>query len=92
MVVDYHHLNKVAFHAFPMPSLEHAFTNFQEAKVFSILDLNSAYYQIPLSAKSHKVTPFCTTVCTNLLSYPWELAWVPSALSSCRFLVRRFEA
>jgi hypothetical protein len=61
MVVDYRLLNKkVVFDAFPMPSVEHAFANFQGAKVFSVLDLNSAYYQIPLSAKSRKVTAFCT--------------------------------
>ncbi|PNF27381.1 hypothetical protein B7P43_G17494, partial [Cryptotermes secundus] len=61
MVVDYRLLNKkVRFDAFPMPSVELAFSNFQGAKVFSILDLNSAYYQIPLSAKSRKVTAFST--------------------------------
>jgi hypothetical protein len=61
MVVDYRLLNKkVVFDAFPMPSVEHAFANFQGAKVFSILDLNSAYYQIPLSARSRKATAFCT--------------------------------
>jgi hypothetical protein len=63
MVVDYRLLNKkVVFDAFPMPSLEHAFAKFQGAKVFSILDLNSAYYLIPLSAKSRKATAFCTPV------------------------------
>jgi hypothetical protein len=51
---------KVVFDAFPMPSVEHAFANFQGAKVFSILDRNSTYYQIPLSAKSRKATAFCT--------------------------------
>jgi hypothetical protein len=61
MVIDYRLLNKkVAFDAFPMPSVEHAFANFQGAKVFSVLDLNSAYYQIPLSARSRKATAFCT--------------------------------
>jgi hypothetical protein len=61
MVIDYRLLNKkVVFDAFPMPSVEHAFANFQGAKVFSILHLNFAYYQIPLSAKSRKVTAFCT--------------------------------
>jgi hypothetical protein len=60
MVIDYRLLNKkVVFDAFPMSSVEHAFANFQGAKVVSILDLNSAYYQIPLSAKSRKVTAFC---------------------------------
>jgi hypothetical protein len=48
MVADYRLLNKkMVFDAFPMPSVKHAFANFQGAKVFSILDLNSAYYQIP---------------------------------------------
>jgi hypothetical protein len=50
----------VAFDAFPMSSVEHAFANFQGAKVFSVLDLNSASYQIPLSAWSGKATAFCT--------------------------------
>jgi hypothetical protein len=62
MVVDYHLLNKkVVFDAFPMPTFEHAFANFSIAKIFSVLDLNSAYYQIPLSAKSRKATDFCTS-------------------------------
>ena len=61
MVVDYRLLNKkVVFDAFPMPSVEHAFSHFHGAKVFSVLDLNSAYYQIPLSARSRKLTAFCT--------------------------------
>lgn len=61
MVVDYRLLNKkVRFDAFPMPSVEQAFANFPGAKVFSILDLNSAYYQLPLSARSRKATAFST--------------------------------
>jgi hypothetical protein len=61
MEIDYRLLNKkVVFDAFPMPSVEHAFTNFQGAKVFSILDLNSAYYHIRLSIKCRKSTAFCT--------------------------------
>jgi hypothetical protein len=43
-----------------MPNFEHAVANFLNAKVFSVLDLNSAYYQIPLSAKSRRVTAFFT--------------------------------
>jgi hypothetical protein len=61
MVVDYRLLNrKIVFDAFPMPSVENAFANFGKATIFPVLDLNSAYYQIPLSAKSRKVTAFCT--------------------------------
>jgi hypothetical protein len=61
MVVDYRLLHKkVVFDAFPMQTVEHAFAEFHNAKVFSVLDLNSAYYQIPLSAKSRRATAFCT--------------------------------
>jgi hypothetical protein len=61
MVIDHHLLNKkVVFDAFPVPSVEHSFDTFHIAKVFSVLDLNLAYYQIPLSAKSRKATVFCT--------------------------------
>jgi hypothetical protein len=61
MVIDNRFLNKrVVFDVFHMRSVEHAFANFQGAKVFFILELNPAYYQIPLSAKSHKLTAFCT--------------------------------
>jgi hypothetical protein len=61
MVVDYRLLNrKIVFDAFPMPTVESAFAHFANAKIFSVLDLNSAYYQIPLSAKSRKATAFCT--------------------------------
>jgi hypothetical protein len=61
ILVDYRLLNKkVVFGAFPMPTVEHAFAHFSGAKIFSVLDLNSAYYKIPLSAKSRKATAFCT--------------------------------
>jgi hypothetical protein len=61
MVVDYRLLNKkIVFDAFPMPNVESAFANFYKARYFSVLDLNSAYYQIRLSAKSRKLKAFCT--------------------------------
>jgi hypothetical protein len=61
MLVDYRLLNKkIVFDALPMPNVECAFANFAKAKIFSVLDLNLAYYQIPLSAKSRKAAAFCT--------------------------------
>jgi len=61
MVVDYRNLNsKVVFYSYPMPIIEQAFEQFGGAMVFSVLDLNSAYYQIPLSFPSWWVTTFCT--------------------------------
>jgi hypothetical protein len=43
-----------------MPTIEQALEQFGGAAVFSVLDLNSAYYQIPLSEKSRRITAFCT--------------------------------
>jgi hypothetical protein len=59
--VDYRLLNKkLIFDAFPMPNVECAFDNFGKATIFSVLDHNLAYYQIPLPAKSRKATAFST--------------------------------
>ncbi|KAJ4440561.1 hypothetical protein ANN_08706 [Periplaneta americana] len=41
-----------------MPTLESAFQHFHGATVFSVLDLNSAYYQIPLTPESRRCTAF----------------------------------
>ena len=61
MVVDYRKVNsKIVFDSYPMPTIEQAFEQFGGAVVFSVLDLNSAYYQILLSHKSRRVTAFCT--------------------------------
>jgi len=60
-VVDYRKVNsKVVFDSYPMASMEQALDQFGEAVLFSVLDLNSAYYQIPLSEKSRRITAFCT--------------------------------
>ena len=61
MVVDYRKVNaKIVFDSYPMPTIDQALEQFSGATVFSVLDLNSAYYQIPLSAKSRRITAFCT--------------------------------
>jgi hypothetical protein len=76
MVVDYRRLNKkIVFNAFPIPNVESAPAHFEKATIFSLLDLNSAYYQIPLSTKSRKVTAFCTPfVLFEFPNCPWGLA------------------
>jgi hypothetical protein len=52
MVVDYRKVNtKVVFDSYPMPTIEQALDQFGGAAVISVLDLNSAYYQIPLSER-----------------------------------------
>jgi hypothetical protein len=43
-----------------LPKIEQAFQYFSGATVFSVMDLNSAYYQIPLTPQSCRITAFCT--------------------------------
>ena len=60
-MVDYRKVNtKIVFDSYPMPTIEQALDQFGGAVVFSVLDLNSAYYQIPLSDRSRRITAFCT--------------------------------
>jgi hypothetical protein len=61
MVMDYRKVNaKVVFDSYRMPTIDQALEQLGGAVVFSVLDLNSAYYQIPLSAQSRRVIAFCT--------------------------------
>jgi hypothetical protein len=61
MVVDYRKVNsKVVFDSYPMPTIDQVFEQFWDAAVFSVLDLKSAYYKIPPSFRSRRVTSFCT--------------------------------
>ena len=49
MVVDYRKVNaKVIFDSYPTPIVEQTFEQSGGAVVFSVLHLNSAYYQIPV--------------------------------------------
>jgi hypothetical protein len=61
LMVDYRKVNsKVVFDSYPMLTIDQALDQFGGASVFSVLDLNSAYYQIPLSERSRRVMAFCT--------------------------------
>lgn len=47
MVVDYGKVNsKIFFDSYPMPKIEQALEQLGAAAIFSVLDLNSASYQI----------------------------------------------
>jgi hypothetical protein len=75
-VVDYRALNKcIEVESFPLPDIHSAFHWFAKAKYFTTLDLNQAYYHIPLSAAAKQYTAFCTD--WNLYQYtrvPFGLA------------------
>jgi hypothetical protein len=60
-VVDYRALNKkIEIESVPLPDIHSCFHWFAGATVFSTLDLNSVYYQIPLSERSRQCTAFAT--------------------------------
>jgi hypothetical protein len=47
------------FDSYPLPTIDQAFEQFAGAVKLSVLDLNFAYYQIPLSERSRRITAFC---------------------------------
>lgn len=62
LVVDYREVNKrIIYDAFPVPKPESVFQCLHGAVVFSKLDLNMAYHQLPLSEESKPITAFNTT-------------------------------
>jgi hypothetical protein len=63
LVVDYRRLNKlVKVDNFPTPNVENAFQYLSQAKYFTVIDLKSAFHQIPLSDPSKQYTAFVTQV------------------------------
>ena len=60
MVVDYSEtINKYTqLDAYPLPKIEEMVNKIAQYKVFSTIDLRSAYYQIPLSEKDKIYTAF----------------------------------
>lgn len=77
LVINYKALNKgITLEATPTPNVETAFSHLGQAKFFTLIDLNSAYHQIPLDEESKKFTAFCT----EKQLYEWN--YMPFGLSS----------
>lgn len=87
LCVDYRQLNKkVVMDSFPVPSIEHIFQCLKNAKVFSTLDLNSAFYQVELSEESKNITSFVTPEGQfKFHKTPFGLSVSPSALNRLMF-------
>lgn len=70
---DLTELNKsVLREKYPLPSVEHTLEQFAGAKVFSKLDVNAEFWQIPLSKESFLLTTFITPFgryCYNCLCF-----------------------
>lgn len=61
MCIDYRQLNKkLVQDRFPMPRIDEILDGLGKAKIFSVLDLQSGYHQIPLEPESRKITSFST--------------------------------
>lgn len=62
LVVDFRKLNEVTeTQTFPMPDLEEETSKMNGAKIFSTLDLNAAFHQIPLAIHDRELTSFQTS-------------------------------
>ena len=80
MVVDYREVNPIiVFDSYTMPTNDQAFEQLGGAVVlvFSLFDLNSAYYQIPLSTSRRRVNAFCTPFRL------YEFDALPTGISVC---------
>ncbi|KAF6216171.1 hypothetical protein GE061_000511 [Apolygus lucorum] len=69
LVTDYRALNQLIEGIdFPLATIQSLLTHLHGAKYFSLIDLNSAYHQIPLTASSKKLVAFKTPFAT----YTWK--------------------
>ena len=78
--VDYRKLNQISkCEAFPLPNISDLLDSLQDAKMFSTLDLHSAYWQIPMDPTDCEKTAFTTqNGLYEFLRMPFGLASAPS--------------
>ena len=75
MVVDYRKANsKIVFDSYRMPTIGQAFEQFAGATIVSVLDLNSVYFQIPLTPPPRAVGSLISVIpsaCLNSIISLW---------------------
>jgi len=60
--IDYHRLNKKIYKdRYPLPLIEDLLDKLRRTKVFSILDLKSGFFHVPVAPDSRKYTAFVTS-------------------------------
>lgn len=76
LCADLRTLNKnILVDCHPLPKISDLLSNINKAKLFSLLDLRSAYHQIPLAAESQDLTTFITPFgAYKFLRLPFGLA------------------
>lgn len=61
LVCAYQAVNQlIEFDQYPMPVIDNLFQHLKNARIFTSMDLNNAYFQIPLAENSRKYTAFTT--------------------------------
>lgn len=61
LVCNYKKVNQyIENDVYPLPTVDNAFMFLAQAKFFTVLDLNQAYFQLPLHKDSKKWSSFCT--------------------------------
>ena len=77
LCVDLRDVNsKIIVERYPMPNIHETLLTLESAKVFTTIDLSSAYHQIPLTDESKDITAFITT--KGFFRFPW----IPFGLAS----------
>ena len=88
--VDLTHLNKAVRHEIhPIPSVDENLAKLGDSKIFSKLDANSGFWQIPFDAKSKLLTTFVTPFgrfCFNRLPFGISSAQRSSNAPCSRYL------
>lgn len=83
LVVDYRRVNqRVRYDAFPVPRPDSMFQCLKGATIFTKLDLNMAYHQLPLTEDSKPITAFATSFGSYQYRFlPFGLAVSAAALN-----------
>ena len=80
MCVDYRKLNKVLVqNSYPLPNIQDILASMKGATVFSVLDLKSGYYQLPMHERDRPKTAFvCPFGLFEFNKLPFGISTAPS--------------
>lgn len=91
LCVDYRRINEVTVkEVCPPPNIDESIEVLAEARLFSTLDLERGYHQIPMDTASKKLTAFTTSLCKfQFRTMPFGLTNAPSTFQSFMYTIFR---